>query len=72
MNFIRKGNDVSTHKGLQDHANVADEVTDDIQNPSISAICSDSLADFVKHDPTVGSNCTNIQANVNIYVGIIK
>jgi hypothetical protein len=30
-----------------------------------------SLADFIKWNPTVGSDCSTMQANVNVCVGII-
>ena len=30
-----------------------------------------SLADFVKWNPTVGNDCTSMQANVNVCVGVI-
>lgn len=30
-----------------------------------------SLADFIKWNPTVGSDCSSMQANVNVCVGVI-
>ena len=61
----------STHPGMVTNCNKFHWAASGVVCSQITGFQKVSLANFIKWNPTVGSDCTSMQANVNVCVGVI-